>query len=190
MPRLRKKDKLKKSGLAALFAGMLCLSCLLPVRVHATATDAAASPETNTAGPGDIAKQLSTEELEKYLIKRPDDFTYRREGRTDPFEPFITEEVLEAEIKEAEEELTGMRKFEPGQLTLVAIIFRGAQSFAMVQDAAGKGYILKKGTLIGRSGEVVEIVANKVVIQEESYTATRQKRQRTIEMVLKKEGEK
>ena len=61
-----------------------------------------------------------------------DSFVYKREGRTDPFVSFVQEKVLA--VKTPVEELTGMRKFEPGQLTVVAIILGAADKFAMVQD--------------------------------------------------------
>lgn len=116
-------------------------------------------------------------------------FVYKREGRPDPFFPFLTKELMQAEV-EAKEELTGMRKFEPGQLTLVAIVFSEDGPLAMVQDSAGKGYVLRKGTQIGRSGEVVDIASNLVIIKQLTYSLTREKRYKTVEMVLKKEGEK
>lgn len=116
-------------------------------------------------------------------------FIYKRYGRPDPFFPFLTHELRQVEI-DMQEELTGMRRFEPGQLTLVAIVFAGDQPLAMVQDAAGKGYVLRKGTKLGRSGEVVDISRNKVIIRQEVYALlTREKRYETVEMILKKEGE-
>lgn len=116
-------------------------------------------------------------------------FTYEREGRPDPFLPFITKELLEAEA-EAKTKLRGMQLFEPGQLSLVAIVFSDDGPLAMVQDSAGKGYVLRKGTRIGRSGEVVNIASNVVTIKQLSYSLTDEKRYKMIEMVLKKEGEK
>lgn len=116
-------------------------------------------------------------------------FIYETEGRPDPFLPFITKELLEAEA-EVKTKLRGMQLFEPGQLSLVAIIFSDKGPLAMVQDSAGKGYVLRKGTKIGRSGEVVNIASNVVTIKQLSYSLTDEKRYKMIEMVLKKEGEK
>ncbi len=117
-------------------------------------------------------------------------FEYQREGRNDPFLPFISEEIIKAELEGADEVLTGMRRFEPGQLRLVAIVFIKNAPFAMVQDSVGKGYIIKKGTKIGRLGEVEDISPNKVTIKEAYYTMAKEKRYKSVEMVLKKEGEK
>jgi type IV pilus assembly protein PilP len=149
----------------------------------------------NAAGQAETApvetdeKMIADAALEKYLEQQlASDFVYRREGRPDPFFPFITQEILQTEAEA--EQLTGMRRFEPGQLTLVAIIFTEQKALAMFQDSAGIGYTLEKGDKIGRSGEVIDIMPNKVLIQEISYSLTKEKRYRTVEMVLKKEGDK
>jgi type IV pilus assembly protein PilP len=159
---------------------------ILPFIVHAAITEVPAEEE----GSVDQQKELSREELEKILSIPSDYFIYARENRPDPFMPFISEAVVETEITEAAEELTGMRKFEPGQLTLVAIVMGQSGSIAMVQDSTGKGYIVRKGTKVGRTGEVVDIVTNKVIIQQESSASVASGQQRTVEMVLKKEGDK
>lgn len=137
------------------------------------------------------SQEETAEALENFLkATQKDAFVYRIEGRPDPFFPFLTQEIIQAAEAKAVEELTGMQKFEPGQLTLVAIVFAAKEPLAMVQDSAGTGYILRKGTKIGRAGEVVDIVANKVIIEESILSLTKQKKLRTVEMTLKKEGEK
>ena len=56
-----------------------------------------------------------TEKMAAILFREADDsFVYKRERRTDPFVPFVRERVVAT--KTPVEELTGMRKFEPGQL--------------------------------------------------------------------------
>lgn len=115
-------------------------------------------------------------------------FVYHREGRPDPFTPFIPEKLLAAPADH--EKLTGMRRFEPGQLTLVSIVFTENGALAMVEDSTGKGYIIKKGTDIGRSGVVAEIIPNEVIIKQHMLTTTGEKRIQTVKMVLRKEGEK
>lgn len=114
-------------------------------------------------------------------------FVYHRKGRPDPFTPFIPEKLLAAPVDH--QKLTGMRRFEPGQLTLVSIVFTENGALAMVEDSTGKGYIIKKGTDIGRSGVVSEIIPNEVIIKQHMLTATGEKRIQTVKMVLRKEGE-
>ncbi|MDH3392552.1 MAG: hypothetical protein OEL66_00990, partial [Desulfobulbaceae bacterium] len=133
--------------------------------------------------------------LEKHLAEilsfaKDDGFEYRREGRADPFVPFITEKMLQAETSKSKEELTGLQRLEPGQLSLVAIVFAGDTGVAMAQDSIGMGYVLRKGMRIGLSSVVDAIIPNAVIIKQEYTTISGKSRYRNIEMVLKKEGEK
>ena len=118
-------------------------------------------------------------------------FKYQLEGRPDPFVPFISDKPEEGlganDIVEGEEPLTGMQLFEPGQLTLVALVTTPDQKFAMVEDVSGKGYIIKEGTKIGRRGIVQAIVPNKVIIEETATTRAGKKLTSETVMVLRKE---
>ena len=187
---------ISSSGIKLGFFLLAVIFSLASVSGQARAIENGQANPNNSNGPAlqDQKKEskMNLEALENSLLsnKEGDDFVYKREGRPDPFVPFITQEMLQAATKGAEEELTGMRKFEPGQLTLVAIVFTEKGPLAMVQDSTGKGYTIRKGTKIGRTGEVVNIVSNKVIINEVSYTLSQKKRYKSVEMVLKKEGEK
>lgn len=124
-------------------------------------------------------------------VPKAEEFVYKWEGRPDPFMPFISEQTVKAETEAAEKELTGLQRYEPGQLTLVAIVFSNDIPSAMVQDSIGKGYMIKEGTKIGRSGVVESIRANEVLIKEEKISPFEDKKTyKTIQMVLRKEGEK
>ena len=130
-----------------------------------------------------------TEKMAAILFQEPTDaFVYTREGRSDPFVPFIEERVEAKDLPI--EELTGMRKFEPGQLTVVAIVSSARDSFAMVQDSNNQGYIIREGILLGRTGIVEAIVPNKVIVKNYTYNLAGDKIYKTVEMVLKQEGEK
>lgn len=115
-------------------------------------------------------------------------FVYNRE-RPDPFFPFLTQEIMKAEAK-AKAELTGIQKFEPAQLTLVAIVSGKRGLLAMVQDASGIGYVLRKGTKIGETGVVIQIAPDKVIIEQSLKNVVGERTSRKIEMTLSKEGEK
>ena len=134
-------------------------------------------------------EQTFTEKMAAILFQEPDDaFVYKREGRNDPFVSFVRDRVVATE--KPVEELTGMRKFEPGQLSVVAVIISPADKFAMVQDSNNQGYILHKGVLLGRTGVVEAIVPNKVIVKNYTYNLAGDKIYKTVEMVLKQEGEK
>ncbi len=122
-------------------------------------------------------------------------FEYILENRVDPFMPFITEKAASQstedmnEIVDTNETLTGMQIFEPGQLSLVALVEKEGEKMAMVQDFTGKGYVITEGTKIGKRGVVKEIASNKVLIEETAQTRAGKKIITHIDMVLKKEGE-
>jgi len=140
-----------------------------------------------------VEKKENVEEILKGLLPGDDKdgFVYRREGRMDPFLPFVSEEKIQAQIESEEKKLTGMQLFEPGQLTLVGIVTAGGEPMAMVQDSVGKGYVIRKGMKIGRMGMVAEIAPNTVLIKELISVSARTKKKsyKTTKMVLKKEGE-
>jgi type IV pilus assembly protein PilP len=137
--------------------------------------------------PGELAAMISGQPQ--------DEFEYRVNNRKDPFVPFITEKATTTtdadmtEIIDVTGQLTGMQLFEPGQLNLVALMKSGTEDLAMVEDFTGKGYVINKGTKIGKRGVVIEIAPNKVVIEETAQTRAGQKIVTNTVMVLKKEGE-
>ena len=157
---------------------LLAFSLLLPA-IPAMAASTTAPPSAAGSGQQDGTKQ----------------FNYVLQNRKDPFMPFITEKSVTKnvnmnEIVQPKQQLTGMQLFEPGQLTLVALIKSGSQQLAMVEDHTGKGYVITKGTKIGRFGVVKQILPNQVIIEETKVTRAGRKIVTHTAMVLKKEGEK
>lgn len=124
---------------------------------------------------------------------KSDDFTYQLEGRPDPFEPFIRPKVATQiepdEVVVDEKKLTGMQLFEPGQLTLVAVMLARNEKIAMVEDVTGKGYILKEGILIGRNGVISRITDDQVIVTETARTRAGKEIITTVVMRLNKEGD-
>ncbi len=130
------------------------------------------------------------------LSKKTETFEYILEGRPDPFVPFITPKATISaptvnmdEIVEKKVVLTGMQLFEPGQLTLVALLKTESEDIAMVQDFTGKGYVITEGTKIGKRGIVKDIAPNTVTIEETAETRAGKKIITNVLMTLKKEGE-
>lgn len=137
------------------------------------------------------AQDTTTEETTQ---KTPPLFSYQLENRPDPFIPFITEKATSAkvnlnEIIDSSEPLTGMQLFEPGQLTVVAILKKGPEDIAMVQDFTGKGYILKEGMKLGRRGVVKDIATNVVLVEQTAVTRGKKKIITEVPMLLKNEGD-
>lgn len=165
------------------------------VQVAPTDPDAVAEQQTKTA------EELAAEEEENAKVSKAleellqsmklGDFEYQVEERPDPFMPFISEKIVQSDSEsEFGEKLSGMRQFEPGQLSLVAIMFTEANPMAMVEDSSHKGYVIRRGTRIGKFGIVSDILPNAVIIKQLSYSMDQDKKYTTVEMILRKEGEK
>jgi type IV pilus assembly protein PilP len=108
------------------------------------------------------AKVAEKKEAEK---KEETEYSYNPAGKPDPFKPFIQLTPLRGASRSTP--LTPLQKFEISQLKLVAIISTPEGNIAMVEDATGKGYFLKKGTWIGKNdGKVTKILNDKVIIEE------------------------
>lgn len=167
------------------------IACLVFLIGPLSATLAAA--QTSTADQEEAATGQVTDAAPLAIKKSMSQFEYQIEGRPDPFLPFVTERSTRNdnsdEIVDENLQLTGMQLFEPGQLTLVALMVTGGERLAMVQDFTGKGYIIKEGIKIGRRGVVADIIDNKVIIEETARTRGGKTLTNQIAMVLKKEGE-
>ncbi len=93
------------------------------------------------------------------------EYSYNPSGKADPFKPFIQLTL----VKESQRgvPLTPLQKYEISQLKLVAIISSPEGNIALIEDSSGKGYFLKKGTLIGKNdGKVTRILKDKVIVEE------------------------
>ncbi len=95
-----------------------------------------------------------TEKTEKGRVEEK--FAYNPAGKSDPFRPFI-------QLTPEKEP----RGYFLSQLKLVAIVKISEGNVALVEDSAGRGYLLKKGTVIGRNdGKVKQILDDKVTVEE------------------------
>jgi len=141
------------------------------------APSSALSEETQT---GSVETKTMTESLaETFDTKKliPDlAIGYDSKGRIDPFIPLVKEEPVKVEktaLIDAKGEVrekrakTPLEKIELSQLQLKAIILAPSGNKALVEESTGKGYIIRKGTYIGRhDGKVIKILKDKVVVEE------------------------
>lgn len=124
------------------------------------------------------------------------DYSYKHEGRHDPFKPFVTAKAVSQALLDPNEivdenlDLSGMQMFEPGQLTVVGVMLTSHEPLALVEDQTKKGYIIKIGTLIGKRGIVTSIDDQKVIVTETAKTRSGKEVKSTIAMKMKKEGDK
>jgi type IV pilus assembly protein PilP len=114
---------------------------------------------------------------------------YKWEGRPDPFLSFLSmQPPFDPPV--APPHRQGGIALEPGQLKLTAVILTETGWAAVAEDVAGKGYILRKGTFVGKYGVVRKIEGGEVVIDESFTTKSGRIVAKETVMRLKQEGEK
>ncbi len=134
------------------------------------------SPPRHT--PGKIEKSKAKIESEMVLTLAPPAIFYNPQGKIDPFEPIFRDKPAVEKVSgkkggtswKMRVPRTPLEKIALNQLTLTAVILRrGGNNRALVEEASGKGYVIKKGTSMGtRWGRVVEIKKEMVVVEEET----------------------
>ncbi len=151
-----------------------------PPQASAVTTPSAALP---AAG-----KRLSREqaisgqqEVQQALLKST--FTYNPKLMVDPFVSFIKPAVtlpleFPAELgngpPKPERPLTPLQKMSVGEIQkgLRAITWGGLGRKAIIQDSAGRGYIVGVGTpAVGRNGIVLRIYPDRLIIREEVWNS-------------------
>lgn len=162
--------------------------------------DVTASPKDSGAGKGAVddlivppkETEAGTEDLIVSVKDAPEKEAerYNPRGRIDPFAPLIREEeAVERPEKRKKERLkrpkTPLEKVDISQLKLVGVIRAGTGNRALVEQADGKGFIIKKGMFIGiNSGIIVEIMRDRVIVEEEQedWKGTVSKRKRELKL--------
>lgn len=113
---------------------------------------------------------ISTSDLVQASLKIAS--SYDPKGRFDPFEPLFKEKeepVIKDDGKKRREiPSTPLTRVALSQLKVTAIIRASTGNRALVADATGKGYVVRKGTYIGlNAGQVIAIEKDRIVIEEE-----------------------
>jgi len=148
-------------------AGLILVGFLLMLTGCGGGTPSAPVPAKPKAAPVEKKAVVAPKPAEKSEVakKEEPEFTYNPAGKPDPFKPFI--QLTPTKLGAKGVPLTPLQRYETSQLKLVAIIAVRDGNVAMVEDSAGKGFFLKKGTAIGKSdGKVTQILKDRVVIEE------------------------
>lgn len=116
---------------------------------------------------------------------------YDPKGRFDPFEPLLKEDpakgVTSARSRKKRRPQTPLERVAISQLKLSAVMRSSKGNSAIVEDATGKGYVVRKGTYIGlNSGQVTRISKSSVMIEEEIEDVSGEFRVQNIELKLQK----
>ena len=103
---------------------------------------------------------------------------YDPAGKIDPFLPLYRDEPVAKATDTGKKKkirrlpLTPLEKVDISQLKLVGVIRASSGNRALVEEATGKGYIVKQGTYIGiNAGRVVNILTDRLIVEEEVETA-------------------
>lgn len=157
----------------------LCgLCCLSGCKDKTTVTPVATSiTKKSTAITSKKVKDFQVR-LERLI--EPVTYCYSSDGKPDPFQPFLKtapkvsrrtakKQRPKKEVRRPEICATPLECMDVGQLTLVGIIANDkGNRIAMAQDAAGIGYFLRPGLLVGyRNGRVKKILPDRVIVEEE-----------------------
>jgi Tfp pilus assembly protein PilP len=184
-PALRKKIRMPDFSLGSIYPkliGAFATACLALIIIEYGMQDPqpfeALKKTIDRRAP--ISKKIARPETGQKALKGPDQpasknysinsISTNKKTTIDPFEdPFKAGSASSIKTKKVKRiPLTPLEKLDLGQLKLVGIILSATGNRAIVEDAAGKGFVLREGTYVGRnSGRVTKILKEKVVIEEE-----------------------
>ena len=137
--------------------------------------------EFSAAGDDDhrtpMEKGLAVAAKLNQLLRLDTQFSYDPADKIDPFKPVFGMDEPKIPVDASGQEAPGRKKRVPqspiemvdlSQLKLTAVILAPSGNIAMVEDASGKGYVVKKGTYIGnREGRVTDILPDRLIVTEQ-----------------------
>lgn len=140
-----------------------------------------------------LSKELIAALLSQTKPRQTDrlDSQYDPKGKIDPFVPLfrtsVGEQTKNKQRPKGRLPLTPLEKIDLSQLKLVGIINGPREKLALVEEASGKGYIVRKGTYMGvHAGKVVEILNDKIQVEEEIANVLGKTTRRMRELTLQK----
>jgi type IV pilus assembly protein PilP len=123
-------------------------------------TPAAGGPAGATGNPAE-ATPTPTATPEEAVAE---EYNYNPIGKRDPFRSFLADELA----PDTRKVVTPLQRYDLDQLRIIGIIWGISSPRAMVTSPDGKGYVVQKGTLIGKNwGKVSRITQDEVIISEE-----------------------
>jgi type IV pilus assembly protein PilP len=95
------------------------------------------------------------------------EYAYSPVGKRDPFRSIIEDVNKPQEGENVRPDCGPLCKWELEQLRLVAVISGVTNPLAMVEDPNGRGYVVRRGTFVGkRNGKVTQIRSGELVVTE------------------------
>jgi type IV pilus assembly protein PilP len=116
------------------------------------------------------------------LAAKPDP-PYDPSGKPDPFQPPVLD--YSGDLKSRRARGLPLQQFEVTEFELVGIVSGTRENRALVQDATGKGYLIKVGTLIGKNqGRVVAIADRLILVEEKIKDFLGREKSRTVALKI------
>jgi type IV pilus assembly protein PilP len=138
-------------------------------------------------GPRPGLEKTKSESVKTDGTKEPgkeEEYAYNPTGKPDPFKPFLQ---LTPMRQSRSIPLTPLQKYDLAQLKLVAILSTPQGNVGLVEDATGKGYFVKRGTLIGKNdGKVSKVLTDRVIVEEVFLDVLGQKKVNETSLALNK----
>jgi len=148
---------------------------------------AALPQSTEKKAPGDDVAETKIPE-----VKTGPAYKYNPIGKPDPFKPFIEQELSPKKKTESKTlPISPLQREGIINFKLVGISSDDHHRIAIVQDAKGKAYPIFLGTYIGQNGgRVVEILPDRIIIEEKIKVEGKQAKTNRLTVKLRKdEGE-
>lgn len=162
------------------------LTWLIPVLILGT-TLASAAPQS---GNGEIA----VPDAMKHLVEAPEiDFVNLR----DPFESYLTivaarnkAALVKQAIQKSNREPEFLESFDLSSLKLVATFSMGGELVAMVENALGKGYIVRRGNYMGKNyGRIEKLTDDTIFLVEQVINPAGEVTDRQVTLTMKEVNE-
>jgi Tfp pilus assembly protein PilP len=115
---------------------------------------------------------------------------YNSVGKLDPFQPIFGHAPIKQAPKVHQTDCVSnpvLERVDMSQLKLTGIVITERKPLMLVEEASGKGHILKENACYGRHGGKVERILNdRVIVREEMLGSTGQLQVKKIELKLKR----
>jgi Tfp pilus assembly protein PilP len=166
-------------------AGMAKILLALIAVMYVSVGNAADRKEVGTKGTE--VKALDTKIAD---LKAVSAYKYNPAGKPDPFKPFIELELSAKKKLEIPKppSIFPLQRAAVDHFRLVGVAGDERSKIAMVQDVKGKFYPIFLGTYIGmNSGRVIQILADRIIVEEKIKADAKQTKTKRITMKLRKE---
>ena len=161
------------------------LAALVALLVSCSDAPQAPAPAAEPAQP--VVSAPAVTAPPKIEEKAADEYSYKPAGRRDPFAPIISKQDKN---KPALGDRPPLERYTISEFKLAGIIWGGFGYNAMLEGPDGKGYFIRRGTVIGPNrGVVKKITSNAVVIEEKYRNAAGETESKEITVELRKKQE-